>query len=155
MYRKQVRNSTKMKLTDTARQMLVSNPERFLQTYGPWYTSEIYYGGAFLGFHNLCQRIEDQEKHLDKFKQFDPNTTFFTQHGSDEFKDEVYRTDQNLVQVENLWSWGGPQVSLSNLDPFDMGTQYTNWIKQLSQNKSQAANIKVEWRNWIEVEEVK
>lgn len=145
-----------MKLTKLAKAMLDTNPDDFLDTYGVNFVSEVFQGGSFLADHTVYMTVAKSETKFDPFKTYKiPTDVWSRRNVSDYFEALVSINHDVFKRSSNVVTRGGPKVNITSREPYDIGQQFQIWQKELSEDESLTTDIKMAWRKWYDIDEVK
>lgn len=84
--------------------------------------------------------------------RLDPNETFFTKNGSDEFALK-YQKYHFLNKTNDTLTKGGLYYD-GAMSPYEMGQAFLNWKATLDNDSSLSVGLEWQWANWYDISQV-
>lgn len=124
---------SKLRLSKQQKDLLLKSPKDFVAEYGPYYISQIMYGGLAVCQYTIQgQLFEDIQWLSGAFKEI-TSDVFFNEAMSHEFEKQISWTQLNFAQPNwrpefKCFQYGGPSIDMpSNPSPFQAQAVLDTW----------------------------
>jgi len=146
-------NPGALKLTDTAKQLLRTNPSLFLQFYSSTFVHTLTYGGSFLGSVTVNSKETSDDRDIGAFAEFSVNKGVFSAGGNSSFQNTINeKTGRVEVFISADWKGGQVQQDYSSADK--MGDMFRSWDSTWRASPAPLTLVTRRWIDLVDVQEI-
>lgn len=133
-------NFRDLRLTDSAFQLLQTNPARFVLTHGRSFVHNIQYGASFLGSATMTSTNSTETESMEAFARIQYSTGIFTLAGSGNFSQVAEQSAGSVdIRIDARLIGGGMRggdretaVNFPRDDPKQLGDYFNTWSQSVS-----------------------
>lgn len=149
----QISNVNNVQLTPDAFAVFQSDPQNFLDSYGPHFISYINYGATFAGSLSLWEQSSANKQSLSAFVNIEASNLFFSVDASESFAQSFSEVQSTLSsQMTATYSGNQNLLQYNVSSPTDLGQAYQNWGQSVSADS--APPITMLFVNYFEIPQV-
>jgi hypothetical protein len=149
----QISNVNNLQLTTEAFAIFESDPQNFLDSYGPHFISYINYGATFAGSLSLWEQSSANKQSLSAFVDIEASDLFFSVAASESFAQSFSEVQSTLSsQMTATYSGNANLLQYNVSSPTDLGQAYQNWGQSVSADS--APPITMLFVNYFEIPQV-
>ena len=133
MKKDEITNVNSLTLSDDAFNVFKTNPQNFIDAYGPHFISYIYSGATFAGSLSLWEQTSAYSETLSIFASIQASDLFFSASASENYTSSYSEYQASLSSQCTATYSGLDKVLQYNVsNPVDLGDAYTAWAQDVS-----------------------
>ncbi|KAL3915559.1 MAG: hypothetical protein SGILL_005593 [Bacillariaceae sp.] len=133
MKKDQITDVNEMALSDDAFNTFKTNPQHFIDAYGPHFISYFYSGATFAGSLSLWEQTSAYSETLSIFASMSASDLFFSASASEDYTNSYSEYQASLSSQCTATYSGMDKVLQYNVSsPLDLGDAYNAWAKDVS-----------------------
>lgn len=149
----QISNVNNLQLTQDAFAIFESDPQNFLDSYGPHFISYINYGATFAGSLSLWEQSSANKQSISAFVNIEASDLFFSVAASESYAQSFSEVQSTLSsQMTATYSGNENLLQYNVSSPTDLGQAYQNWGQSVSADS--APPITMLFVNYFEIPQV-